>query len=245
MTRKFYSYYSLLKKDAGFDCLSSLACVKKSTRCDVTIYKNNSKHGTYAQVSLVRVSYNFVPLAEILPGVFIRGGVLKNKATGEFYLPSETYATYRGAFIFHPGSYGGGGNAGTSTLHSYYSRGYETPRRGTSGDFINTVYAEIHETNDASRPASRLQFNPSTFEGSVDLRFNAQILAAAQDVFETNYPSQSVGLNDLDSALFGDILTFQGDPSKSSQTLQVGEATANEVVDLDEVLFTIPFVRSS
>lgn len=245
MTKKFYSYYSLLRKDAGFNCLASLACVYKSTRCNVTIYKNNPTYGTYAKVSLLYIDFLFVPLAELVPGVLIRGGILKNDSTGEFYLPHDNSGVYPGAYLFLARSFGGGGSAGTDILHSYYSYGYETPRLGTGSPFTNYIYAEIHETNDATRPASRLQFDPATFEGSVDLRFNSQLLAAGQDRFKIDYPSQDVGLNSLDSVIFGEVLTFQGDTSKNYQTITIGDTTPNEVIDLENVLFTIPFIRTS
>lgn len=236
----YYSYYTLLRKDPKFNCLKHLACIYKNTICDVTIVKNNPTYGTYATASLYRIIYEFVPVAEVQPGVFIRGGVLKNSATGEFYPPYSNYpyATFR----FTPRPSGGDGSITTGTLHSYYAYAYETPRTGSSSFYNHTVFANIRETNNASYPLSRLQFDPQTLTGTVNLVFDASILSVAQSVFAIDYPSQSYGLDTLGTSTFGEVLSFAGDPSKTSQTIRIGAESSTDVINIADALYTLPFV---
>lgn len=72
-----YSYIDLAPK--GFDCLSYLACAVVFFSSSVVIRKTN---GVYNATAFLNCSFSLVPVAEVKPGVFIRGDKLLGSLVG-------------------------------------------------------------------------------------------------------------------------------------------------------------------
>lgn len=192
MGTTWYSYYDLIRKDAGFDCLSSLACGYKKTTITGNYATNRFTFKTRYFTSFITqftftADFYFAPLAEVKSGVFIRGDRLKNYATGAVYNPIEP--TNIGAITYSL-------NLGNNDL-------LDPATDWRLIGFTRGVEKRAYHNPDKS-PLVTLDVDPDS-ASHVTARVNIELFPrdlANMTGWETWYPNQSVGLNDLDNTPF-------------------------------------------
>lgn len=218
----YYSYYNLIRKDAGFDCVKYLACYGR-----FSTFVRTSSSGPYWAVR-----YGLVPVAEIAPGVFIRCDALTGSKTAS---PALTPTLYD--FTQHAGGryyfeLRGTGSNFTNLFRSQVAETTEVETL-TSNTFPYRI-TRRHYYYDTQNPGANTETNPATYDATPQIvTANCDVIVAdIQNNIKTQFESDFSGnLFNLDASF-----TF-------SEAVTISPGTSNVSFDpITAPLFRIDFI---
>lgn len=208
MIWRYYSYWNLIRKDAGFDCVAYLACYARFTGFNRT--------GSSGQNWYVR--YGLLPVAEVAQGVFIRGDALARSRTGDGALSPATYnvSTHAGGRYYF--EIRGTGSTLTNLFRTPVATTTDVETLAANG-FPYRITRRYY-FYDSSNPSANTETNPATYDsGTQEVSVNCDVDVALiqnniKTQFETDYPGN---LFNLDSSFsFSESLTISPGASSTS-----------------------------